>query len=305
MDFNAIYKLNEDEQQNANPAPAQGEDDGLPQDVHASEEALNIAMNQLQLIVKSFKEDNYIQQMMDFYDGKSAKKESVGADNNAEHLTEAKKGSFKSYYNQIVKSLSNTQKKIKIAAMILIATAIVAGVGVGTVLIKKLVNGKNSFKSPKTGDALVDSVNKNLSGGTSNNVVSDVNNTETSVENTAEGSAKTAEEELVNKPVEKGQPDTRLGGLTTEAWVNQKKAEGLTKEQIIDAYEQEGFKRSGPKFIAAMVAAFPGYKMVTVTKSVADNKFVGDTSDGKSVEGDTDTFNVVEISKEKNVTDLI
>ena len=28
MDFNAIYKLNEDEQQNANPAPAQGEDDG-------------------------------------------------------------------------------------------------------------------------------------------------------------------------------------------------------------------------------------------------------------------------------------
>ena len=146
MDFNAIYKLNEDEQQNANPTPAQGEEDGLPQDVHASEEALNIAMNQLQLIVKSFKEDNYIQQMMDFYDGNTAKKESVEADNNAEHLTEAKKGSFKSYYNQIVKSLSNTQKKIKIAAMILIATAVVAGVGVGTALIKKLVNGKKALK---------------------------------------------------------------------------------------------------------------------------------------------------------------
>ena len=146
MDFNAIYKLNEDEQQNANPAPAQGEEDGLPQDVHASEEALNIAMNQLQLIVKSFKEDNYIQQMMDFYDGNTAKKESVEADNDAEHLTEAKKGSFKSYYNQIVKSLSNTQKKIKIAAMILIATAVVAGVGVGTALIKKLVNGKKALK---------------------------------------------------------------------------------------------------------------------------------------------------------------
>lgn len=153
MDFNAIYKLNEAEveQQNANPspAPAQSEEDGLPQDVHASEEALNIAMNQLQLIVKNFKEDNYIQQMMDFYDGKSAKKESVEADNNAEHLTEAKKGSFKSYYNQIVKSLSNTQKKIKIAAMILIATAIVAGVGFGPVLFKKLVNGKKALKDAK------------------------------------------------------------------------------------------------------------------------------------------------------------
>lgn len=152
MDFNAIYKLNEAEveQQNANPspAPAQSEEDGLPQDIHASEEALNIAMNQLQLIVKNFKEDNYIQQMMDFYDGKTAKKESVDADNNAEHLTEAKKGSFKSYYNQIVKSLSNTQKKIKIAAMIIIATAIVAGVG-GTVLFKKLVNGKKALKDAK------------------------------------------------------------------------------------------------------------------------------------------------------------
>lgn len=168
MDFNAIYKLNEAEveakvQPTDNPAPttapevaataipasATDEEDGLPQDVHASEEALNIAMNQLQLIVKNFKEDNYIQQMMDFYDGKSAKKESVEADNNAEHLTEAKKGSFKSYYNQIVKSLSNTQKKIKIAAMILIATAIVAGVGFGPVLIKKLVNGKKALKDAK------------------------------------------------------------------------------------------------------------------------------------------------------------
>lgn len=170
MDFNAIYKLNEDEQQNANPAPAQGEEDGLPQDVHASEEALNIAMNQLQLIVKSFKEDNYIQQMMDFYDGNNAKKESVEADNNAEHLTEAKKGSFKSYYNQVVKSLSNTQKKIKIAAMILIATAIVAGVGVGTVLIKKLVNGKKALKdaAKATADANL-LANPNLPGNSGAN----------------------------------------------------------------------------------------------------------------------------------------
>lgn len=162
MDFNAIYKLNEAEneaivQQTASSTPSQGEDDGLPQDVHASEEALNIAMNQLQLIVKNFKEDNYIQQMMDFYDGKSVKNESVESDNNAEHLTEAKKGSFKSYYNQIVKSLSNTQKKIKIVAMILIATAIVAGVGVGTVLIKKLVNGKKALKNVAN-----NTLNKNL-----------------------------------------------------------------------------------------------------------------------------------------------
>lgn len=193
MDFNAIYKLNEAEgeakvQPTDNPAPtaapevaatdipasATAEEDGLPPDVHASEEALNIAMNQLQLIVKSFKEDNYIQQMMDFYDGKSVKKESVEADNNAEHLTEAKKGSFKSYYNQIVKSLSNTQKKIKIAAMILIATAIVAGVGAGTVLIKKLVNGKKALKDS---NVLAKSISPATVGTIKQNVVPPTNTT--------------------------------------------------------------------------------------------------------------------------------
>ena len=155
MDFNAIYKLNEaDEMQNAenqNPAPGAqpaqgeqaGEDDGLPQDVHASEEALNIAMNQLQQIVKGFKNDGYILKMMEFYDGKTPKNESINMDgSNEKRLTEAKKGSFTAYYKQLTKSLSNTQKKIKIVALILIATAIVAGAGVGTVLIKKLVSGK-------------------------------------------------------------------------------------------------------------------------------------------------------------------
>ena len=155
MDFNAIYKLNEaDEMQNAenqNPAPGAqpaqgeqaGEDDGLPQDVHASEEALNIAMNQLQQIVKGFKNDGYILKMMEFYDGKTPKNESINMDgSNETRLTEAKKGSFTAYYKQLTKSLSNTQKKIKIVALILIATAIVAGAGVGTVLIKKLVSGK-------------------------------------------------------------------------------------------------------------------------------------------------------------------
>ena len=152
MDFNAIYKLNEaDEMQNAgnqNPAPAAqgeqaGEDDGLPQDVHASEEALNIAMNQLQQVVKGFKNDGYILKMMEFYDGKTPKNESINTNgSNETRLTEAKKGSFTAYYKQLTKSLSNTQKKIKIVALILIATAIVAGAGVGTVLIKKLVSGK-------------------------------------------------------------------------------------------------------------------------------------------------------------------
>ena len=152
MDFNAIYKLNEaDEMQNAgnqNPAPAAqgeqaGEDDGLPQDVHASEEALNIAMNQLQQVVKGFKNDGYILKMMEFYDGKTPKNESINMNGSDEkRLTEAKKGSFTAYYKQLTKSLSNTQKKIKIVALILIATAIVAGAGVGTVLIKKLVSGK-------------------------------------------------------------------------------------------------------------------------------------------------------------------
>ena len=89
MDFESIYRLHE-----AEAAPAQGTDTGLPPEMTASEEAMNIAMNQLSLVVKNFKNDNYIKTMMDFYDGKNMN-ESIESD--TEHLTEAKKGSFKSY----------------------------------------------------------------------------------------------------------------------------------------------------------------------------------------------------------------
>ncbi|WP_288940704.1 hypothetical protein [uncultured Streptococcus sp.] len=255
MDFNAIYKLNEDEQQNANPAPAQGEDDGLPQDVHASEEALNIAMNQLQLIVKSFKEDNYIQQMMDFYDGNTAKKESVEADNNAEHLTEAKKGSFKSYYNQIVKSLSNTQKKIKIAAMILIATAIVAGAGVGTVLIKKLVNGKKALKDAKNtldNNVLADNANQNLSGSNGANGVSETNGTEAPVENTAEASTD-------EKGVEPTDPNAQK---TPE----EKKAELKPADPTVIAAVEAGQYGVNPDRVNSLIKA--GYDPTSVQNAV-------------------------------------
>ena len=302
MDFNAIYKLNEDEQQNANPAPAQGEEDGLPQDVHASEEALNIAMNQLQLIVKSFKEDNYIQQMMDFYDGNTAKKESVEADNNAEHLTEAKKGSFKFYFNQIVKALSTAKKKAKIVFSILVAAAIVAGIG-GSIAWAVLRRNNKAIKDAakdKAGDLLANPNLHSLPGNIGSNVagVPSANDAKAPVENPAETPAP-ATEELVDKPVEAGQPDTRLGGLTTEAWVNQQKANGLGVQQIETAYEQEGFSRNGPKFIAAMTAAFGGYKLASVTKSPVTTEFTGDTADGKSVEGDTNTYQVKEITPEE------
>ena len=302
MDFNAIYKLNEDEQQNANPAPAQGEDDGLPQDVHASEEALNIAMNQLQLIVKSFKEDNYIQQMMDFYDGNTAKKESVEADNNAEHLTEAKKGSFKFYFNQIVKALSTAKKKAKIVFSILLVTAVLAGIG-GTIAWAVLRRNNKAIKDAakdKAGDLLANPNLHSLPGNIGANVagVPSANDAKAPVENPAEAPA-TATEELVDKPVEASQPDTRLGGLTTEAWVNQQKANGLGVQQIETAYEQEGFSRNGPKFIAAMTAAFGGYKLASVTKSPVTTEFTGDTADGKSVEGDTNTYQVKEITPEE------
>lgn len=308
MDFNAIYKLNEDEQQNANPAPAQGEDDGLPQDVHASEEALNIAMNQLQLIVKSFKEDNYIQQMMDFYDGKSAKKESVEADNNAEHLTEAKKGSFKYYFNLIVKSLSNAMKKIKIVVSIVFVLAIVAGIGYAGNLIGKAIRNQRAIKDAaklKPEQLINNNTLQSLPGNLGANVagVPGATGTENPAETPAEAPA-TATEELVDKPVEAGQPDTRLGGLTTEAWVNQQKANGLGVQQIETAYEQEGFSRNGPKFIAAMTAAFGGYKLASVTKSPVTTEFTGDTADGKSVKGDTNTYQVSEITPEEKQAEV-
>ena len=299
MDFNAIYKLNEDEQQNANPAPVQGEDDGLPQDVHASEEALNIAMNQLQLIVKSFKEDNYIQQMMDFYDGNTAKKESVEADNNAEHLTEAKKGSFKFYFNQIVKALSTAKKKIRIVFSILLVAAILVGGTAAWAILKRNQKALKDAAKDKAGDVLANTGWQNASGFKNTNNVSDVNNPEAPVDNTAEDSAKTATEELVDKPVEADTPDKRLGGLTTEAWVNQQKANGLSIQQIENAYEQEGFSRRGDKFVKAMSAVFTGYGISKISTSVnKPNEVIADTVDNKTVKINTDTYQASEISQE-------
>lgn len=144
MDFESIYRLQE-----AEAAPAQGADTGLPPEMTASEEAMNIAMNQLSLIVKNFKNDNYIQTMMNFYDGKSMN-ESTESD--AEHLTEAKKGSFKSYYKVVVKSVTNVQKKIKLAVIITIAALILAGIG-GAALVSTLKNKKAEMKALKNDNA--------------------------------------------------------------------------------------------------------------------------------------------------------
>ena len=115
----------------------------------ASEEAMNIAMNQLNLVVKNFKNDNYIQTMMDFYDGKSMNE---STESNAEHLTEAKKGSFKSYYKVVINSVSNVQKKIKLAVIITIAALILAGIG-GAALISTLKNKKAEMKALKNDTA--------------------------------------------------------------------------------------------------------------------------------------------------------
>lgn len=140
MDFESIYRLQE-----AATAPTQGADTGLPPEMTASEEAMNIAMNQLNLVVKNFKNDNYIQTMMDFYDGKSMNE---STESNAEHLTEAKKGSFKSYYKVVINSVSNVQKKIKLAVIITIAALILAGIG-GAALISTLKNKKAEMKALK------------------------------------------------------------------------------------------------------------------------------------------------------------
>lgn len=144
MDFESIYILQE-----AATAPTQGADTGLPPEMTASEEAMNIAMNQLNLVVKNFKNDNYIQTMMDFYDGKSMNE---STESNAEHLTEAKKGSFKSYYKVVINSVSNVQKKIKLAVIITIAALILAGIG-GAALISTLKNKKAEMKALKNDTA--------------------------------------------------------------------------------------------------------------------------------------------------------
>lgn len=152
MDFESIYRLHE-----AEAAPAQGTDTGLPPEMTASEEAMNIAMNQLSLVVKNFKNDNYIKTMMDFYDGKNMN-ESIESD--TEHLTEAKKGSFKSYYKVVVKSVSNVQKKIKIAVIITIAALILAGIG-GAALVNTLKNKKAEMKALKDNGASGDNAPTN------------------------------------------------------------------------------------------------------------------------------------------------
>lgn len=144
MDFESIYRLQE-----AEAVQAQGADTGLPPEMTASEEAMNIAMNQLSLVVKNFKNDNYIQTMMNFYDGKSMN-ESTESD--AEHLTEAKKGSFKSYYKVVVKSVTNVQKKIKLVVIITIAALILAGIG-GAALVSTLKNKKAEMKALKNDNA--------------------------------------------------------------------------------------------------------------------------------------------------------
>lgn len=156
MDFESIYRLHE-----AEAAPAQGTDTGLPPEMTASEEAMNIAMNQLSLVVKNFKNDNYIKTMMDFYDGKNMN-ESIESD--TEHLTEAKKGSFKSYYKVVVKSVSNVQKKIKIAVIITIAALILAGIG-GAALVNTLKNKKAEMKALKDNGASGDNASGNSASG--------------------------------------------------------------------------------------------------------------------------------------------
>lgn len=68
--------------------------------------------------------------------------------------------------------------------------------------------------------------------------------------------AKVAQQELDNRPKTPAAPQVKqgsnLGGLTTEEWVKQMRAKGLSDEEITAAYEKEGYSREGSKFKAAM-----------------------------------------------------
>ena len=293
MDFESIYKMNEAVQESEQLA------DDMPQDITVSEEALNIAMNQISLIIDGFKKDNYIQQMMQFYDNKP-KKESSEQESDMEHLTEAKKGTFAFYYKLLIKSNSNMAKKIKIAAIILVLLAVILGVTVA-VNWDKIKNSMNSVKTKK----LADSTAANLAGSTgmlngaigATGVVGATSNAEVDANAATNGTANDAQtstdakEELTNNQVNDTKPMSNLGGMTTHQWVQSKKDAGLSKAQIEEEYEKEGYSRHGPKFIAAMTAIFGGVSIATLTAvSPTTASATGVTADNQSAVIDTKTY---------------
>lgn len=179
MDFEAIYKLQETEATNdatqaataeATTQTDNAEASALTPEIKAAEEAMDIAMNQLNVIIKNFKNDQSIQQIMDLYDGKNLK-ESI--DSNMNHLTEAKKGSFKFYYKQLVNSTGNIQKKARIAILITISVIIIAGVAGSTALISKLIKGKKQIDAVDSEKAIDKTVvtNDTLAGTQNTNTI--------------------------------------------------------------------------------------------------------------------------------------
>lgn len=179
MDFEAIYKLQETEATNdvtqAATAEATAQTDNaeasaLTPEIKAAEEAMDIAMNQLNVIIKNFKNDQSIQQIMDLYDGKNLKE---STDSNMNRLTEAKKGSFKFYYKQLVNSTGNIQKKARIAILITISVIIIAGVAGSTALISKLIKGRKQIDAVDSEKAIDQTVvtNDTLAGTQNTNTI--------------------------------------------------------------------------------------------------------------------------------------
>lgn len=136
MNFSKIYAMNEA----GNVAPASN----TPSDFDAKQQALNIAQNQLQLIAKQFKEDPRVIAMINRYD--KLEESTENQKNSLEHLTEAKKGSVKSYYNMFSGAASDVKKKIAIGIAIGVGVAVVGGVaGFGiSKLVKAFATAKNA-----------------------------------------------------------------------------------------------------------------------------------------------------------------
>lgn len=148
MNFNEIYKLTEAE-------GALSTGDSNIDALHQKEKNASAALVQ---IVKQFKDDPKILEMMEFYDNKKKKKESLDTITKGEHLTEAvkfpKKPSFKAYYKMIIKSTNNINKKVAIGVLVVL-------IAVGAAVSLKVLQ---SVKKPALGD-IKDTGNDNGNGG--------------------------------------------------------------------------------------------------------------------------------------------
>lgn len=284
--------------------------------------------------IKKFKADARITTMLNRYTGAEAKQQAKDAKaaqklgESTEKLEEAK-GGFKYHYKNFLKAAG----KVRIWAIIGLALVVAGVAGISIKAISNAIKmAKNNAKAAKltdettnteitnpeavnnnvgteTGDTTVgtDTVNNTVGTETvdNTNVNTDTTSDVTQQDTDVNGGTSTEEvkEEIVDKPVEDVQPVVKLGGKTTAVWVNEQKASGKQIPEIIAAYEADGFSRLGPKFVAAMVAAFGGIALVSTSINPTTKEVIGTDASGKSYKVDTNTYTAAMITPEQKAVE--